>query len=151
MTIKTLAKTVSVLALASLLIAFYVLRQKPVLPRLQQPEPASESGPSSISADPWIAVASAVRECKARRLGGELKTYMQSATCSNPGILQAFTSTNFQRMDLIQQFIAKRLEFADKLDRGQITEAQSNQELSELANLIRNDRVDSHSEQSRGR
>jgi ABC-type uncharacterized transport system substrate-binding protein len=39
---------------------------------------------------PWVAALAAVKECKAKRLSGELKTYVQSAMCSNPGIVQAF-------------------------------------------------------------
>ena len=39
-------------------------------------------------------------------------------------------------MDLIQGFVAKRLELAEELDRGQITEAQGERELSDLANRV---------------
>jgi hypothetical protein len=35
-------------------------------------------------------------------------------------------------MDLIRGFAAKRLELAEKLDRGQITEAQGERELSDF-------------------
>ena len=48
-------------------------------------------------------------------------------------------SANYKHMDLIQGFTAKRLELAEKLDRGQITEAQSESELSEFSNRIRNE------------
>jgi len=85
---------------------------------------------------PWVAALSAVKECKAKRLSGELKTYVQSATCSNPGVVQAFSSVNYKHMDLIQGFVAKRLELAEELDRGQITEAQGERELSDLANRV---------------
>jgi hypothetical protein len=83
---------------------------------------------------PWITALFAVKECKAKRLSGELKTYVQSAICSNPGIVQAFSAVNYKHMDLIQGFVAKRLELAEELDRGQITEAQGERELSDLAN-----------------
>jgi hypothetical protein len=69
----------------------------------------------------------------------ELKTYVQSAMCSNPGIVQAFSAVNYKHMDLIQAFAAKRLEIAEKLDRGQITETQSDRELSDFSNRIRNE------------
>jgi hypothetical protein len=85
---------------------------------------------------PWIAALSAVKECKAKRLSGELKTYVQSAMCSNPGVVQAFSAVNYKHMDLIQEFVAKRLELAEKLDRRQITEAQGEHELSDLANRV---------------
>src|SRR6516165_11656589 len=56
---------------------------------------------------PWVAALSAVKECKAKRLSGELKTYVQSAICSNPGVVQAFSAVNYKHMDLIQGFVAK--------------------------------------------
>lgn len=86
---------------------------------------------------PWIAALSAVKECKAKRLGGELKTYAQSAMCSNPAIVQAFSAVNYKHMDLIQGFAAKRLELAERLDQGQITEVQGERELSDLSRRIR--------------
>jgi hypothetical protein len=86
---------------------------------------------------PWVAALSAVKECKAKRLSGELKTYVQSAMCSNPDVVQAFSAVNYKHMDLIQGFVAKRLELAEELDRRQITEAQGERELSDLANRIR--------------
>lgn len=86
---------------------------------------------------PWIAALSTVKECKAKRLSGELKTYVQSAICSNPGVVQAFSAVNYKHIDLIQGFVAKRLELAEELDRSQITEAQGERELSDLANRIR--------------
>jgi len=67
---------------------------------------------------------------------GELKTYVQSAICSNPSVVQAFSAANYKHMALIQGFVAKRLELAEKLDRGQITEPQGEHELSDLANRI---------------
>jgi hypothetical protein len=85
---------------------------------------------------PWVAALFAVKECKAKRLSGELKTYVQSAICSNPGVVQAFSAVNYKHMDLIQGFVAKRLELAERLDRGQITEAQVERELSDFANRV---------------
>src|SRR5215831_1015911 len=78
---------------------------------------------------PWVAALSAVKECKAKRLSGELKTYVQSAICSNPGVVQAFSAVDYKHMELIQGFVARRLELAEKLDRGEISEAQGEREL----------------------
>jgi len=77
-----------------------------------------------------------------KALSGELKTYVQSAMCSNPGIVQAFAAINYKRLDLIQGFAAKRRELAEKLDRGQITEAQGERELSDFSNRIRGEERD---------
>jgi hypothetical protein len=78
-----------------------------------------------------------VKECKAqKRLSGKLTTYVQSARCSNPGGVQALGAVSYKHMDSIQGFVAKRLELAEKLDRGQIIEAQGERELSDLSNRI---------------
>jgi hypothetical protein len=73
---------------------------------------------------------------QAKRLTGELKTYVQPAMCSYPGVVQAFSAVNYKHVDLIQGFVAKRLELAEELDRGHITEAQGERELSDLANRV---------------
>lgn len=140
MTASALIKVVGILAGLVVLIGLSVhIQQKPATPVTQQasvqPAPTTPQTPS----DPWDEALSAVKECKVKRLGGELKTYVQSAMCSNPGIVQAFNSANYKHMDLIQGFTAKRLELAEKLDRGQITEAQSESELSEFSSRIRNE------------
>ena len=141
MTIDALTKAVGILALLVILVGVSVYLQKPSTPVPQQP--AIQAAPTTTTAqapsDPWIAALSAVKECKIKRLGGELKTYVQSAMCSNPGIVQAFSAVNYKYMDLIRGFAAKRLELAEKLDRGQITEAQSERELSDFSNRIRNE------------
>ena len=141
MTISALAKVVGILAVFVILIGLSVYTQKAATPVPQQAaiQPAPTTTATQPGTDPWITALSAVKECKIRRLGGELKTYVQSAMCSNPGIVQAFSAVNFKHMDLIQAFTAKRLELAEKLDLGQITEAQSERELSDFSNRIRNE------------
>jgi hypothetical protein len=141
MTIGALTKAVGILALLVILVGVSVYVQKPSTPVPQQLaiQAAPTTTTAQVPSDPWIAALSAVKECKAKRLGGELKTYVQSAMCSNPGIVQAFSGVNYKYMDLIQGFAAKRLELAEKLDRGQITEAQSERELSDFSNRIRNE------------
>jgi hypothetical protein len=58
----------------------------------------------------------AINECRARRLSGELKTYVESAQCSNPRIIQAFSAAHYRRMYLIVRFTAKRLQLSEKVD-----------------------------------
>jgi hypothetical protein len=70
----------------------------------------------------------AISECRARRLSGELKTYVASAHCANPRIMQAYGAANYRYMDLIALLTAKRLEVAEKLDRHQLTEIQAQAE-----------------------
>jgi hypothetical protein len=45
--------------------------------------------------------AAAINECKAKRLAGELKSFVQSAHCSNPRIIAAFNKANYRYMDLV--------------------------------------------------
>jgi hypothetical protein len=74
----------------------------------------------------------AINECRARRLSGELKTYAESAQCSNPRIIQAFSVANYQRMYLIVQFMAKRLQLSEKVDRHELTEIDARLENAKL-------------------
>lgn len=70
--------------------------------------------------------ASAINECKAKRLAGELKSFVQSAECSNPRIIAAFSKAGYRYMDLVSLMTAKRAQVAERLDRKQITEADAN-------------------------
>ncbi len=78
----------------------------------------------------------AINECRAKRLSGELKTFVASAQCSNPRIMQAYGAANYRYMDLIATFTAKRLQIAQKIDRSEITEAQAQFENTKLLNDI---------------
>jgi hypothetical protein len=143
MTISALTKVLGILAVLVILVGmsvyFYLRKAATQVPQQAAIQAASTTMVTQPGTDPWIAALSAVKECKVKRLGGELKTYIQSAMCSNPGIVQAFSAVNYKHMDLIQGFASKRLELAEKLDRWQINEAQSDRELSDFSNRIRNE------------
>ena len=66
-----------------------------------------------------------INECRAKRISGELPSFVASAQCSNPPMLAAFNEVHYKYMDLIQFYAAKRLEFATKIDRGEMTEQQA--------------------------
>jgi len=70
--------------------------------------------------------AAAINECKAKRLAGELKSFVQSAQCSNPRIIAAFNKANYRYMDLVTLMVAKRMQIAERLDRNQMSEADAN-------------------------
>jgi hypothetical protein len=91
-----------------------------------QPNPKTISAQANPPATVQGEMVAAINECKAKRLAGELKTYVESAQCSNSRILQAFGRTNYRYMDLITLMTAKRAQIAERLDRGQITEADAN-------------------------
>jgi hypothetical protein len=70
--------------------------------------------------------AAAINECRAKRLSGELKTFAQSAQCSNTRIIAAFKKANYRYMDLVVLMTAKRAQIAERLDQRQMTEADAN-------------------------
>ena len=93
----------------------------------------SQPAPTVQEALKWAAgeTERAGRECRARRLAGELPSYAASAQCSNPRMIQAFKAAHYPYMDLIEQLAAKRLELAAKIDRGELTELQVRLETQE--------------------
>ncbi len=74
----------------------------------------------------------AIEECRNKRLNGELKTYVDSAKCSNPRILAAYEKANYPYMDLVSLFITKRMEVSEKIDSKQLTEAEGNLQIAKL-------------------
>lgn len=77
-----------------------------------------------------VRASAAIIECKNKRLSGELKTYEASGECSNPRIIEAYQNAGYRYMDLISLVTAKRLELAEEMDQGKITEAQAQLELA---------------------
>src|SRR6266852_2581528 len=71
------------------------------------------------------AVLAATEECRNARLQGELKSYAESVQCSNPRILAANQTAGYPFIDLIVHSNAARLADAEKLDKGQISEAEA--------------------------
>ena len=74
--------------------------------------------------------------CRAKRLSGELPTYAASALCSNPAMIQEFKAVHYKYMDLIEYFASKRLEFAAKIDRGELSEDQAKAETARVYETI---------------
>jgi hypothetical protein len=69
--------------------------------------------------------AQAMAECRDKRMRGELPTHVASVQCSNPRMIAAFKEAHYRYMDLVEFFATKRLEFALKTDRGELTEEQA--------------------------
>lgn len=61
--------------------------------------------------------------CIEKRKAGVIKTYEESAQCSNKAIVSAFERVEFPYMDLVQQYADKRVELLGKLDNKEITHA----------------------------
>jgi hypothetical protein len=67
----------------------------------------------------------AISQCRSKRLSGELRSYLASAQCSNPRIIQAFRAANYRYPDLIDLFVKQRTEIAEELDAKRMTEAKA--------------------------
>jgi hypothetical protein len=74
----------------------------------------------------------AITECRNKRIDGTLKTFVASAQCANPRIVQAYSKANYRYMDLIAAFNAKRLQISERVDRKQLTEADAQVETQKL-------------------
>jgi hypothetical protein len=105
-------------------------------PALATSAPSAAPPPPVAAQDPMQKAAQATtqagNECRARRLRGELPNHVASARCSNPAMIAAFHEANYRYMDLIEFFAAKRLEFAAKIDRGELTEQQAQLESNKV-------------------
>ncbi len=94
---------------------------------MPQPAPGATAEPAPVDLLQAAAQVTtrAAYECRAKRLGGELKTYVASAQCSNAAMIAAFKEAQYRYMDLIELFTAKRLALAAKIDRGELSEQQA--------------------------
>jgi hypothetical protein len=88
-----------------------------------------QQDPLAIAQNEMVA---AITECRNKRIDGTLKTFVASAQCSNPRIVQAFSKANYRYMDLIAAFNAKRLQISERVDRNQLSEADAQIETQKL-------------------
>jgi hypothetical protein len=100
------------------------------------PPPLPQASVSQPPQDPMVIaqneMVAAITECRNKRIDGTLKTFVASAQCSNPRIVQAFSNANYRYMDLIAAFNAKRLQISERVDRNQLTEADAQVETQKL-------------------
>lgn len=101
------------------------------------PAPAASTAsqalaPGSARADPSTfqtagnQAVTAISECRAKRLSGELKSFTASAQCSGPRIIEAFSRVNYRYMDLVTLMVAKRAQISERLDRNEMSETDAN-------------------------
>ena len=69
----------------------------------------------------------ACAECKQKT-----SSFVESVQCSNPAILNAHRDAGDPYMDLMQLFAAHRIALAERLDKGEITEAEAGVAIQEL-------------------
>lgn len=77
-------------------------------------------------------ISSAINECREARLRGELKSYVASVQCSNPRIREASLRFGNPFMDLLDIELATRLADAEKIDKGQMTEAEAGLHIAQV-------------------
>jgi predicted lipid-binding transport protein (Tim44 family) len=98
--------------------------------------PPPQASISQPPQDPMVIaqneMVAAMTECRNKRIDGTPKTFVASAQCANPRILQAFSKANYRYMDLIAAFNAKRLQISERVDRKQLTEADAQIETQTL-------------------
>jgi hypothetical protein len=112
----------------------HVTQEPPALQIPQVPSPAPALRDLQEAALQQTVLAGA--RCRAKRLSGELPTFAASALCSNPAMIQEFKSVHYKYMDLIEYFASKRLEFAAKIDRGELSEDQAKTETARVYETI---------------
>lgn len=79
----------------------------------------------------------AITECRNKRIDGTLKTYVASAQCANPRIVQAYRKANYRYMDLVEAFTTQRVQISERVDRKQLTEVEAQAENQKLfANIV---------------
>jgi hypothetical protein len=119
---------------------FYTLAEAAAIFRvskrvLQAPAASTASqalAPGSARADPPTfqtagnQAVTAISECRAKRLSGELKSFTASAQCSGPRIIEAFSKANYRYMDLVTLMVAKRAQISERLDRNEMSETDAN-------------------------
>lgn len=74
----------------------------------------------------------AIEDCRERRLRGEIKTYQESAQCSNPLIFAAWKAANYPHMDLITAWLNARETESEKVDQKAITPEQFERDMDAL-------------------
>ncbi len=75
--------------------------------------------------------ARATADCRARRLSGELKGFVESVECATPGVASAFVAAGVPE-ELVSRYTATRRDIAEKLDRKEYTLGKGDEELRQL-------------------
>ena len=65
-----------------------------------------------------------VSACETRRKAGELKSEAAVVECANPDLLESYIDARVLYLDLMQVWLAAKLDAAKKLDKGELTREQ---------------------------
>lgn len=114
-------------------------KPSPTQPLANQQSIVAPRGSPEALRQAGIQANDAIKECRSRRLNGQLISYAASAQCSGPRIYEAYGRAGYRHMDLVAQLAAKRLELAQSMDLGKLTEVQAALELSKFDTLLTNE------------
>ncbi|HXQ51689.1 MAG TPA: hypothetical protein VN802_11390 [Stellaceae bacterium] len=70
--------------------------------------------------------------CEALREAGRLKTHVEVVDCALQRVIDTWTAAGYPFMDLVYVWIQARRNGADRIDRGQATEAEVERQLAQL-------------------
>jgi hypothetical protein len=107
--------------------------------RTTAPEARQAQQQQSVQRDAKIKAA--MEECHNARLSGSLKTFLASAQCSNPRIRDAYQQSGYPFMDLIDLRNAARAADAEKIDKGQMTEAEATLHFAQVSSQIADEAI----------
>jgi hypothetical protein len=74
--------------------------------------------------------------CREERLSGKLKSFADSAKCSNAMIVLAYGWFNYPHMDLIRVVADTRLAVSRRVDEGKLSEIQAQMLMTELGKKV---------------
>lgn len=71
-------------------------------------------------------------ECRTQKLQGQFATWSEAVQCGNDRMRQVIQASGYRHMDLINLFLAYRVLLAERMDAGQLTDAEATVLLTEL-------------------
>ncbi len=84
-------------------------------------------------------VAQIFEVCKQKRLSGELPGHVASADCSNDRARQVLLENDYPYMDLVDLWLAYRMDIAKRIDEGELSEEDAQSEFTEQVTRINNE------------
>jgi hypothetical protein len=72
---------------------------------------------------------SLLEQCQQVRFSGRVRGFVGSVKCSNPGLAQLAQTYRVADGDVVALYLAKRLEIAERMDAGRLTEGQGQIEM----------------------
>lgn len=75
-------------------------------------------------------------DCRTQKLQGKIATWVEAVQCANDPTRQLMMDSGYPHMDLINLMLATRAVLAERMDAGQLTLAEAEQQLAVLHTLL---------------